>query len=432
MGSPPASAPLALGRRTVLGLLFFATLINYLDRLAISIVAPALLKQFSFSSVDYSHIVFFFIFGYTLGQTAFGKLIDRLGTRTGLLLSVGLWSVAACLHSLAMGIFTFGLFRFFLGFTEGGNWPGAVKAVSEHFPPPRRAFAVGVFNSGSIVGAILAPPAIVAIERWWGWRPMFTIVGVSGFVWVAAWSHFYRRRATGNALLADSALQLRGSTFQHLRQRVVWGLMIGRFFSDPIWWFYAFWLPAYLAQSRGFDLLNIGKLAWIPYAAAGVGGLVGGHASGLLVKRGWTPVAARKAVMVTGAALMLAGLPAIWAESHAAALGWISVVLFGYASWASNMLSLPADLFPSSSVGEISGLSGTAAACGGMLLTLAVGRIVQRFSYAPVFALASMMITCAAVAVLLLVKQEGGSVPDDASVAMQPAAATREAARRAL
>jgi ACS family hexuronate transporter-like MFS transporter len=159
---------------------------------------------------------------------------------------------------------------------------------------------------------------------------------------------------------------------------------------------------------------------------------VGGHASGLLVRNGWTPVAARKAVMVAGAALMLAGLPAIWAESDAAALGWISVVLFGYASWASNILSLPADLFPSTSVGEISGLSGTAAACGGMLLTLAVGRIVQRFSYTPVFVLAAMMIICAALAVLLLVRQEEVSSPGLGSSAMQTTSVAREAERRVL
>ncbi len=427
MGSPPASEPLGRGERTVLALLFFATLINYLDRLAISIVAPTLQTQFSFSSVDYSHIVFFFIFGYTLGQAVFGKLIDRIGTRSGLLLCVGLWSVAACLHSFAVGGFTFGLFRFLLGLTEGGNWPGAVKAVSEHIPVARRAFAVGVFNSGSIVGAILAPPAIVAIVRWWGWRPMFTIVGVSGFIWIVAWSHFYGRGTTSLARQADPAPAQRSSTLQHLRQRAVWGLMIGRFFSDPIWWFYAFWLPTYLAQARGFDLAGIGKSAWIPYTAAGVGGLLGGHASGWLVRRGWTPVAARKAVMVVGAILMLAGLPAIWAASHVAALAWISVVLFGYAGWASNILSLPADLFPSAYVGEISGLSGTAAAFGGMLLTLAVGRIVQRFSYAPVFVVASIMIVCAALAVLFLVRQGDGSALEQSSVASPAPAVGRRA-----
>lgn len=428
MGSSPAIVPVGRAERTVLALLFFATLINYLDRLAISIVAPTLQEQFSFSNVDYSHIVFFFIFGYTLGQTLFGKLIDRIGTRAGLLISVGLWSVAACLHSLAVGIFTFGLFRFLLGFTEGGNWPGAVKAVSENFAVPRRAFAVGVFNSGSIVGAILAPPAIVAIVRWWGWRPMFTIVGVSGFIWIAAWSHFYRVRAPRAARLADSNRAHHGSTLQHLRRRAVWGLMIGRFFSDPIWWFYAFWLPAYLAQARGFDLVRIGKSAWIPYTAAGVGGLLGGHASGVLVRKGWTPVAARKAVMVAGAVLMLAGLPAIWATSHAAALAWISVVLFGYAGWASNMLSLPADLFPSTSVGEITGLSGTAAALGGMLLTLAVGRIVERFSYGPVFVVASIMIVCAAAAILTLVREDGAQQSDLPAVP-HPNGVAREHAR---
>jgi ACS family hexuronate transporter-like MFS transporter len=428
MGSSPAIAPVGRAERTVLTLLFFATLINYLDRLAISIVAPALQDQLFFSNIDYAHIVFFFIFGYTLGQTLFGKLIDRLGTRAGLLICVGLWSVAACLHSLAIGVFTFGLFRFLLGLAEGGNWPGAVKAVSENVPVPRRAFAVGVFNSGSIVGAILAPPAIVVIVHWWGWRPMFTIVGVTGFVWIAAWSHFYGRRAPRAPELAESERPHRGSTLQHLRHRAVWGLMIGRFFSDPIWWFYVFWLPTYLAQARGFDLVSIGKSAWIPYTAAGAGGLLGGHASGLLVRNGWTPVAARKAVMVAGAVLMLAGLPVIWATSHVAALAWISVVLFGYASWASNILSLPADLFPSASVGEITGLSGTAAALGGMLLTLAVGRIVERFSYGPVFVVATIMIVCAAAAILALVRQDGALESGQPAVA-HPNGIAREPAR---
>ncbi len=428
MGSSPAIAPVGRAERTVLALLFFATLINYLDRLAISIVAPTLQDQLSFSNIDYAHIVFFFIFGYTLGQTLFGRLIDRLGTRSGLLICVGLWSVAACLHSLAIGVFTFGLFRFLLGLAEGGNWPGAVKAVSENFAVPRRAFAVGVFNSGSIVGAILAPPAIVAIEHWWGWRPMFTIVGATGFVWIAAWSHIYGRRAPGAHAPADTNGAHRGSTLQHLRRRAVWGLMIGRFFSDPIWWFYVFWLPTYLAQARGFDLVSIGRSAWIPYTAAGAGGLVGGHASGLLVRSGWTPVAARKAVMVAGAVLMLAGLPVIWATSHVAALAWISVVLFGYASWASNILSLPADLFPSASVGEITGLSGTAAALGGMLLTLAVGRIVERFSYGPVFVVATIMIVCAAAAILALVRQEGALESGQPAV-LHPNGIAREPAR---
>jgi ACS family hexuronate transporter-like MFS transporter len=428
MGSSPAIAGVGHAERTVLALLFFATLINYLDRLAISIVAPTLQDQLSFSTVDYSHIVFFFIFGYTLGQTLFGKLIDRLGTRSGLLICVGLWSVAACLHSLAVGVLTFGLFRFLLGLTEGGNWPGAVKAVSENFPVPRRAFAVGVFNSGSIVGAILAPPAIVAIEHWWGWRPMFTIVGLTGFIWIAAWSRLYRACAPNDAQPADLNRARCGSMFQHLRRRAVWGLMVGRFFADPIWWFYAFWLPTYLAQARGFDLASIGKSAWIPYAAAGVGGLLGGHASGLLVRNGWTTVAARKAVMVAGAVLMLAGLPVIWTTSHAAALACISVVVFGYASWASNILSLPADLFPSTSVGAITGLSGTAAALGGMLLTLAVGRIVERFSYAPVFVAASIMIVCAAVAILTLVRQDG-ALPSEHLVVPQQDEIAREPAR---
>jgi ACS family hexuronate transporter-like MFS transporter len=388
----------------VLALLFAATAINYLDRQALSVVAPVLAKQISLSSINYSRVIFLFLLGYTISQTLAGGLIDKTGTRVGMWLCVGTWSVVSMLHSLSAGVISFGILRFLLGMAEGGNWPGAVKAVSENFAAPRRAFAVGIFNSGSIAGAILAPPLVSAVTSAWGWRIMFVVVGLSGFIWVFFWGTFYQPRP---APAHEPALAAIASDYHpfgaYFRDRAVWGLMIGRSLADPVWWFYAFWLPSYLAHSRGFSLVQIGHTAWIPFLFAGIGGWMGGYASDSLVRHGISEVTARKIVMGCSALLMLSGLFAARASTTALALAWISVVLLGYASWASNMLSLPIDLFESHEVGQVTGLTGTAGAIGGMVFTLATGWLIANVSYESVFVVGSGMIVCAAIVVITLV-----------------------------
>ena len=354
MSKPATSVGIAVTRqaKVLITLLFFSTLINYLDRQTLSMIAPVIRKTLSLSTIDYSHIIFAFMVGYTLSQAFAGSLIDRIGTRAGVMLCVAVWSVAAVLHSLAAGIVSFCVFRFLLGLAEAGNWPGSVKAVSENFPPERTAFAVGLFNSGSSLGAIIAPPLVVSIVQYWGWRTMFVVVGATGFVWILLWERFYRTPPRQNLERPET-----GTTNTHiaiggfLKSRNVWGLMVGRFFADPVWWFYAFWLPEYLVRSRGFSLANIGTIVWIPFTFAAVGNWLGGHASGIFIRRGFRAVVSRKAVMVCSAFLMLAGIPAVQAQTRFGAIAWISVVLFAYSSWAANILSLPADLFSPGEVG---------------------------------------------------------------------------------
>jgi ACS family hexuronate transporter-like MFS transporter len=229
----------------VLALLFSATAVNYLDRQALSVIAPLLEKQISLSSIDYSHIIFVFLFGYTISQALSGRLVDKTGTRIGMLLCVATWSVVSVLHGLATSVAGFAGLRFLLGVAEAGNWPGAVKAVSENFPSHRRAFAVGVFNSGSVAGAILAPPVVSAVTGVWGWRTMFVVVGLSGFIWVFLWATFYKSKPV-ESFEAAVPQHPAHSFRKYFRNRAVWGLMVGRSLADPVWWFYAFWLPNYL------------------------------------------------------------------------------------------------------------------------------------------------------------------------------------------
>ncbi len=398
METRPAT-PTFRSHRIVLALLFSVTAINYLDRQTLSVIAPLLQKQLSFSTIGYSRVVFLFMLGYTIGQTLDGKLMDKLGSRLGMFYCVALWSVVSMLHSLVTEVVSLGILRFFLGIAEAGNWPGGVKTVGENFSPERRAFGVGVFNSGSTVGAIVAPPLVVAIMGIWGWRPMFLTIGVTGLVWVLLWNKLYRK----DPAPAPPTHLRHFPTRALLGDKAVWGLMLGRFFSDPIWWFYAFWLPEYLVQGRGFSLREVGRTAWIPFAFAGAGGWLGGLASDALIRRGVTPVKARKMVMVIGAILMLCGVPAFRVKSASLALALISIVVFGFTGWASNMLCLSTDLFPGDLVGQVTGLDGTSASIGGMLLTLATGWLVQNVSYGSVFVVTSGMIVCAVAAILWLI-----------------------------
>ena len=386
----------------IAGLLFLATLINYVDRQCLSVLAPVLRDEFAMSSTDYARVVSAFMLAYIIGQTASGRLMDWLGTRAGFALCMVWWSAAAMLHGLARSALDLGAFRFLLGLAQAGNWPGGVKAVSEWFPLRERAFAVGLFNSGSTAGAMVAPPLVAALALTFGWREAFVITGATGFLWLAAWLVVYKpperhpwlRRDARELIESGRGTQTRASGVRWvslLRQKPVWGLVLGRMLADPVWWFYVFWLPEYLKRERQFSLAMIGYFAWIPFLAAVLGCLAGGAASGRLIKRGHDTIRARKAVMVACAVLMMSGIPAVTVQAAWAAIALISVATFAYQSWASNLLTLPADLFPPAVVASVSGLSGTGAATGGMVFTLLTGYLVDRFSYTPVFVAAGLM-----------------------------------------
>jgi ACS family hexuronate transporter-like MFS transporter len=399
----------------IAGLLFLATIINYVDRQTLSVLAPILRDQFRMSNTDYSRIVFAFLLAYTFGQSGSGKIMDWLGTRRGFSLAMVWWALAAMLHATANSILHFGLFRFMLGLGEAGNWPGGVKAVSEWFPPRERAFAIGLFNSGSCLGAVFAPPLVAWIALNWSWRAAFLFTGSLGFLWLLLWLALYRvpgrhpwltaqerRHIASNSVPLEQA---RVPWVRLFRYREVWGLVLARMLADPVWWFYVFWLPEYLRRERNFSLAMIGYFAWIPFLTADAGNFVGGGLSSYLIKRGWPILRARKTVMVASAATLLAGLPAVLTGSPTLAIALISLATLAYSSWAANILTLPADLFPHEVVASVSGLSGTGAAIGGMIFTLIIGVVVDRFSYLPVFTAAALMPLVAASILLWGVRQ---------------------------
>lgn len=397
----------------IAGLLFLATVINYVDRQTLSVLAPVLREQFHMSNTDYSRIVFAFLLAYTFMQSGSGRLMDWLGTRRGFSLTIAWWSVAAMLHTAANSILHFGIFRFLLGLGEAGNWPGGVKTVSEWFPTKERAFAVGLFNSGSCLGAVLAPPLVAWIALHWSWRVAFLWTGSLGFLWLALWLILYRlprdhpwitleerEHIRSNAGVSRPAKRNRIRWLDLFQYKQVWGLVLARMLTDPVWWFYAFWLPEYLKSERHFSLAMIGYFGWIPFLTADAGNFVGGGLSSYLVRRGWRVLAARKTTMFGSAAVMLVGIPAVLTGSPALALVLISVATLAYSSWATNILTLPADLFPNEVVASVSGLSGTGAGIGGMIFTLMTGVVVDRFSYVPVFTAAAVLPLVAASIVL--------------------------------
>lgn len=386
----------------IAGLLFLATVINYVDRQCLSVLAPVLRDEFGMTNAGYSRVVSAFMLAYLIMQTGSGRLMDWLGTKAGFALCIIWWSVAAMLHAAARSAAQLGLLRFLLGLGEAGNWPGAVKAISEWFPTRERAFAIGLFNSGSTVGATVAPPLVAWLALGYGWRNAFLITGSLGFLWLVLWLALYQRPEQHRWLRpAELELIRRGQEDERVGERIrwrslfgyrqVWGLVLGRFVADPVWWFYVFWLPEYLKRERDFSLAMIGYFAWIPFLAADIGNLAGGAVSGLLVKRGVSVLRARKSVMLGCAVLMMAGIPAVLVREAWIAVGLISLVTLAYSAWAANILTLPADLFPPEIVASVSGLSGTGAAAGGMLFTLITGYVVDRFSYVPVFTAAGLM-----------------------------------------
>ena len=368
-------------RWRMISLAFLATVINYLDRQTLSVAAPILREQFHMSNEDYSRVVSAFLFAYTIMNGLSGPLIDRLGTRIGYGLCVAWWSVSAALHALARGPVSLGAFRFLLGMGEAGNWPGAVKVVAEWFPENERALACGIFNSGSSVGAIVAPPLVAFLILQIGWQAAFGFVGIAGLLWLAAWLAIYRTPAGAHNAAPEPTVP----AMQLLRMRFVQAFTLSKIFMDPVWYFYIFWFPEYLKATRHFNLASIGKFAWIPFAVAGFGNLLGGWLSGLLLRRGLSLTAARKTAVTVFAVLMTSAIPAVLARDTWLAIAFVSVAMLGYTGCLANMLSFPADVFPKSTVASVYGLASMGSGFGGMLFTLITGWAVDHYSYTPVF-----------------------------------------------
>jgi ACS family hexuronate transporter-like MFS transporter len=389
------------------------TIINYIDRQTLSVLAPTIRAEFGMSNVSYSRVITIFLLGYTISQALSGKVLDRIGVRRGFMLFVGIWTVASMLHATARSVIQLGIFRFILGIGEAGNWPGAAKAVAEWFPVRERAFGMSIFNGGSTIGAVVAPPVIVWVALRFGWRYAFFIGAGLSVVLMTLWFFFYRAPAEHPLLSEEERAHIlsdlpptdaavdrvsRRPWTSLFRYRQVWGLIAARFFSDPIWWFLIAWLPNYLKSERGFSLALIGLLAWVPFLFADIGNLTGGAVSSLLIKRGWSVDRARKAVLIVSSLLVPVGvLGVVTASSNTVVIASISVIAFAFQSWIVNVHTIPSDCFPKQDVGSVFGIGGTAAGIASMLFTLLVGYVVDHFSYTPVFIMVGVMAPLAAV-----------------------------------
>ena len=398
--------------------LFFSTVINYINRQTFSVLAPVITRELHLSHTELSQVFSAFQSAYAGTWLVGGVVLDIIGTRLGLALAVVWWSAVSMLTGLANSVLTFSIFRFLLGIGEGCNWPGASKAVAEWFPAKERGVAVAIFDSGSSVGGAIAALTVPWVAIMFGWRYAFVLSGLLGLVWLALWLTFYhplakhpRVSAEERALIEagrDTATSSRqrgaGRYLSLLKQPNVWGIVLGRSLTDPIWWFYVFWLPQYLSDARGFSLKQIAAFAWIPFVAADIGNFTGGLASGFLIKRGMPVVRARKWVCVVSTLPVLAGIPAATTHNPYWALALISFAVWGYASWSTMGLTFPSDLFPQDVVASVTGISGLGAGLVSTSFTLTVGWLVDKFSYFPAFVAAGTIPFLATAAVLILIR----------------------------
>lgn len=389
----------------ICGLLFFATTVNYIDRQVIGILKPLLEQDLGWREADYGWIVFAFQLAYGLMMPFAGRLMDWLGTRLGYLLAVTVWSVAAMAHSLAHNALQFGIARFALGFGESANFPAAIKTVADWFPPRERALATGIFNSGANVGAIVAPLAVPYLASHFGWRSAFIVTGGIGFLWVLAWALLFRE-PRDHPLLSPRELSVieegresqsavaRVSYVDLIASRAAWAFFIAKFLTDPVWWFYLFWLPGFLSRAYGLNLTSLGLPLIVVYQASTVGSVGGGYLASAFIRRGWSLNAARKMAMLICAVAVTAVIFVMKAGGNMwLAVSLVSIAAAAHQGWSANLFTFVSDVFPRRTVGSVVGLGGLGGAIGGMLVAPAIGYWLDwsHQSYGPVFVIAGLM-----------------------------------------
>jgi MFS transporter, ACS family, hexuronate transporter len=402
--------------------LFASTIINYIDRQTLSLLAPYLKVEYRWSNTDYAYLVIAFRFAYSIGQTVLGRLIDRIGTRRGLTLTVAAYSLVSILTSLATGFYSFGFFRFLLGAGESANWPAATKAVSEWFPKQERGLATALFDSGSSVGGAIAPFIVLWIYFRWGWRPAFAVPGCLGFLWLVVWRWLYYppelhpriSDAERQMLATDRADSvLGGDSFLRWRDLLTlpqtWGVIVAKTFTDPVWFFVADWFPIYLV-AKGIDLRNGLLAVWVPFIAADLGNFFGGGVSGYLIKKGWSLGAARKAVVVFGGIGVTLLIPTIFTTNLYLITALFALSTFCYASFSTIANVLPSDLYPGEAVATISGLSGTGSGLATIVAFYLIGYYSDRrqatttHAFDPIVIVAGLVPLVGMILVLLLVR----------------------------
>jgi ACS family hexuronate transporter-like MFS transporter len=381
-----APGPRSGYRWTIVALLFFATTINYVDRQVLGILAPTLQRELGWRETDYANIVSWFSLAYGIGMVGMGRVLDRIGTRRGFSFAIVAWSLAAMGHAIARTAAGFSVARGLLGLGESGNFPAAVKTVSEWFPKSERALAVGIFNAGSNVGAVVAPLMVPWIALTWGWRAAFVITGALGFVWLVFWQLLYREPAEHPKVTPAELAYIRSDReppaeripwLRLLRYRQTWAFLVGKSLTDPVWLFYLFWLPKFLDAGWGVKLAGLAAPLVAIYVFADVGSVAGGWFSGALIKRGWSVNRARKTAMLTAALLIVPTLLAPTVSSMWVAVALVSVAAAAHQWWSANLFTTVSDMFPRSAVGSVIGIGGFGGAMAGFLFQRSTGRILE-------------------------------------------------------
>ncbi|HEY9226357.1 MAG TPA: MFS transporter [Gemmatimonadaceae bacterium] len=384
--APEQPTPQSRYRWTILALLFFATTINYIDRQVLGILAPTLQRELGWRETDYGNIVSWFSFAYGIGMLGMGRLLDRIGTRRGFAFAIVAWSLAAMGHALARTAAGFSAARGFLGLGEAGNFPASVKTVSSWFPNAERALAVGVFNAGSNVGAVVAPLTVPWIALTWGWRAAFIVTGAIGFVWLILWLMIYREPADHPKVSPSELAHIQAGQpdvpkpipwIQLLRYRQTWAFLIGKSLTDPVWLFYLFWLPKFLDSGWGVKLAGLAAPLVAIYVFADVGSVAGGWFSGMLIKRGWSVNRARKTAMLVAALLIVPTLLAPRTSNMWVAVGLVSVAAAAHQWWSANLFTTVSDMFPRNAVASVIGIGGFGGAMAGVLFQRSTGKILE-------------------------------------------------------
>lgn len=417
----------------IVGLIGLATIINYIDRGAINFMWPYIYKDFGISDEDSKNalalITSFFMIAYAIGQTVTGKMMDAIGTRIGMTVSIIGWSISIALHAFARGLASFNIFRFLLGISEAGNWPGATKSNAEWFPPKERAIAQGIFGAGASLGSVVAAPVIAGLYLAFGWKTTFLAIAVLGFIWIIPWllvnkstpdKHPWITKEEQDHILGDQAGNASQSEEKAYSMRALlkfkssWSIISSRFFIDPVWWMFVTWLPTFLKEQYHFDMKQIGAFAWVPYLFAAIGGLLGGFYSSNRIKKGMLADRARKSAITIGCIIMLVSLVLIsmnmdqLKDNAGMAIALISATLFGFQFLINNLQTLPSDYFSGKNVGTVSGLGGTAAVLGTLITTWIVP-VITKHSYTSFFIMGAAMVPVAWVCITFLTsrKQHG-------------------------
>lgn len=410
----------------IAGLVFLSTVINYIDRQTLAVLSPQLTQELGLTDIQYGWISQAFLIPYTAMYIGAGLLLDRFGTKIVFGIAAVWWSVAAMLHAAASTAFGFGGFRFLLGTAESANFVAAQKVAAEWFPPKDRGTLNGWVQAGTVTGAIITPPAVVWLADRYGWRSAFLFTGALGLIWAIAWFWFYhlpehhpRISQEELALLQNSDLVASSPAhpvtaspkwFSFFRYPETWGLMLARIISDPVWWFYLFWLPKYLTEARGLSKKEMALLLWVPYLLSDVGSVLGGWYSGKLIARGSSVLAARKTVMLWSALLMPIGILLVWQPPIPLTLLLISLSLFAHNAWKTNLVTMTVDIFPRPVIGTVHGIVATGGGIGGAIITPLAGYVITMYSYMPLLIVMGVLHPLAYLCVRGLINDEAKPV----------------------